>query len=276
MTGDAASELVFDGDLLRARVWWPGPAATTLYVTFRQRTRDPGTFSDFRAVRQALALGSAHLHVQSRWNDWYLNAETAALEAALRRLRTCFDSARALGFSMGGYAALRFAGALALDQALVISPQFTLDHHTLPEDRRYAEAGGFDARLGDLRVHARSDLTGVVVFDPFRRLDRLHANLISATMPGMALAPFCFGGHPATLAVGEVGGFGAVQRLSLCAPLSAQELVRLHRDLRARSRRYWRDRAALCLKHGRSAAAEAALERFEALDGPDDPQAFSG
>lgn len=262
---------MFEGDLLDARLWLPNSAAKTLYVTFRQRVADPGQFSDQGPGQRALAAGLAHLHIQTRWNDWYLNAETAALESALAALRLRFDTARAVGYSMGGYAALRFSAALALDQALVISPQFTLDSRIIPEERRYPEARRFDAVLGDLATFAKPDLNGVVLFDPSRRLDRLNAERIATVLPGMALARCAFGGHPATAALRDAGGFRQLQVLGQNAPLRAGDVIGLHRRLRARSLHYWHHRAEACLNRGRLAEAEAALSRAEALgDGAGD------
>jgi hypothetical protein len=265
-----AAETVFDGDLLRARLWWTDRKTTALYVTFRQWQPDPGSFSEPGRVQRALDAGLAHLHIQTRWNDWFLNAETPALETALRNLRARFLTARALGFSMGGYAALRFSSALRLNQALVISPQYTLDPHLVPEEDRYPEARTFDPIAGDLKTHARPDLNGVVVFDPFYRLDHLHARLIAQALPGVAMAKLPFGGHPGNAAIGQAGGFRALQRLSLGARLEPQDVVRLHRKLRGGSRRYWRERAEYCLRKGRLLAVAAALERAEALIGTDD------
>jgi hypothetical protein len=270
VTSGPTPEAVFDGDLLRARLWCPDRATTALYVTFRQWVEGPGSFSEPGLVQRALDAGLAHLHIQTRWNDWFLNAETPALEAALKALRARFLTARALGFSMGGYAALRFSAVLRLNQALVISPQVSLDPHRVPREDRYPEARTFDPIAGELRTHARPDLNGVVVFDPFYRLDHLHARLIAETLPGMASAKLCFGGHPGTSAIGHVGGFRALQRMSLGSRLQAQDVVRLHRKLRSGSMRYWRERAECCLRKGHLADVAVALERAEALAATDD------
>lgn len=265
MTPAAQPETVFDGDLLRARLWLPDRPTTALYVTFRPWVPDPGSFSDHRPVQRALIAGLAHLHIQTRWNDWFLNPETAALEAALKATRARFLTARALGFSMGGYATLRFSRALRLNQALVVSPQVSLDPAVVPEEDRYPEAASFDPVAGNLAAHARKDLTGVVVFDPFYRLDHLHARHITALLPGIARARLAFGGHPGTAALGHVGGFRPLQRLSLSSRLQASDVIRLHRDLRAGSMRYWRERAECGLRKHRLSATAAALERAEAL-----------
>ncbi len=197
------AERVFDGDLLLARLWLPDRPTTALYVTFRQWMPEPGQFDDRGRVQRALTAGLAHLHIQSRWNDWFLNPETPALEAALKATRARFLTARALGFSMGGYAALRYSRALRLNQVLLVSPQVSL---LVPDEDRYPEAAGFDPVAGDLATHARTDLKGVVAFDPTHGLDRLHACRIMALLPGIQPARLCFGGHPGTAAIGQAGG----------------------------------------------------------------------
>lgn len=256
---------VFDGDRLRAELWLPKTPATTLYVTFRQRVPDPGRFADDIPVRRALNEGLAHLRIQSRWNDWFLNAETPALEAALADLRSGYVAALALGYSMGGFGALRLARALGLDQVILVSPQFTLDRAILPAEKRYPEGKDFDGRLGNLAVHGKPDLAGLVLFDPFRRLDRMHADLITRAMPAIGRAPLSFGGHPATNALGQAGGFRALQAISLAPGATAREVVGLHRRLRAGSPRYWLNRAEGCRKAGRQAAADIAAARSALL-----------
>ena len=257
-----APERVFDGDLLQARLWHPDRPSTALYVTFRQWVPEPGAFDAHGCVQRALTAGLAHLHIQTRWNDWFLNRETAALETALQALRARFLTARALGFSMGGYGALRLSRALRLNQVLLVSPQVSLQ---LPGEDRYPEAADFDPVAGDLATHARPDLTGVVAFDPFHRLDACHARQVMQILPGIQPAALVFGGHPGTAALGQAGGFRALQRQSFSARLQARAVVALHRELRGTSLRYWRERADYLLRKSRTALAAAALDRAEAL-----------
>lgn len=268
MTTGQPPELIFDGELLQARLWLPDRPTTALYVTFRQWMPEPGRFDDRGRVQRALTAGLAHLHLQSRWNDWFLNCETTALEAALRSTRSRFLTARALGFSMGGYGALRVSKSLRLNRVLLVSPQVSL---LIPGEDRYPEAATFDPIAGDLAIHARKDLTGTVAFDPFYRLDALHARQIMTLLPGIAAAKLPFGGHPGTAALGHVGGFRTLQRLSLSSRLQAREVVALHRDLRRGSMRYWRERAEYLLRRDRLGHAAIALDRAEALASREDP-----
>ena len=104
-----------------------------------------------------------------------------------------------------------------------------------------------------------------MIFDPFRPLDRMHAALITGAMPAIARAPLPFGGHPATNALGERGGFRTLQSISLAPNASAADVVLLHRSLRSESPRYWLNRAEACRKAGKATAAETAAARAAAL-----------
>ena len=104
-----------------------------------------------------------------------------------------------------------------------------------------------------------------MAFDPTHALDRLHADRITALLPGIRPAKLSFGGHPGTAAIGQAGGFRALQRLSLSSRLSARNVVLLHRELRRTSARYWRERADRLLRAGRTTLAAQALDQAEAL-----------
>jgi hypothetical protein len=160
---------------------------------------------------------------------------------------------------------MRLARALKLDQVILVSPQFTLDRAILPAEKRYPEGKDFDVRAGNLAIHSKPDLAGIVIFDPFRPLDRMHAALITGTMPAITKARLPFGGHPATNALGERGGFRTLQAISLSPNASAADVVRLHRTLRSESPRYWLNRAEACRKAGKATAAQIAAARAAVL-----------
>ncbi|WP_417523488.1 alpha/beta fold hydrolase [Marinovum sp.] len=260
MTG----ERLFDGALIRATLFNPGQK--TLFVSFRQRLAAPGQFDDPRPVRSITAAGMSHLHLQSRWNDWYINDETTALEAALRAHAAGYDDACAMGFSMGGYAAFRFAEALRLRRVIAVSPQYSIAPEHVPFDRRYRDcAGGFDADLGDLSTRG-TDLQGVILADPFRPMDIRNAALISAAFPQVSLVRLAGGGHPATGVLREGGRFGKLQAQLTKKQVPAVRITMLHRRSRRQSPKYWRHLAAQAEKSGRRALAARALARAEALD----------
>ena len=258
------AEPVFAGDLLRADLFNAG--AEKLFVSFRQRLATPGAFDDPRPVRSFTDRGYAHLHLQARWNDWYINAETEALETALRTSCKRYGRVVAMGFSMGGYAALRFSAALGLRHLIAVSPQFTLSPRVLPQDRRYRDcAGGFDDALGDLAAHGRRQLSGAVLFDPFKPLDLLNAAMIAEVIPGLTLCRMSGSGHPASRVLREGGHFGALQRQLFHGQVDARAITDLHRASRRQSPLYWSQIADIATRHGRAGLADIAAARAAAL-----------
>ncbi|TNF18195.1 MAG: alpha/beta hydrolase [Rhodobacteraceae bacterium] len=264
---------LFDGDLIRASVFNPGQRR--LFVSFRQRLDTPGAFADPRPVRSFTGKGMTHLHLQARWNDWYINAETEALESVLADFARGFDHACAMGFSMGGYAVFRFAAALRLAQVIAVSPQYSIAPAHVPFDRRYRDcAAGFDADLGDL-ARRGTDLSGVILADPFRPLDLGNARLIQAAFPALRLARLAAGGHPATGVLGEAGRFGKLQAQLTKAEVPLRRVLMLHRNARRQSVKYWRHLAQRARKTGHGALADEALRRAAQLQAQTSGQSAS-
>ncbi|MBV2358505.1 alpha/beta hydrolase [Thalassococcus sp. CAU 1522] len=249
----------FDGALLNGTLFNPGQSR--LFVSFRQRIGDPGNFEKARAVHRYAANGFTHLHLQSRWNDWYVNAETPALERALEAFSAQFESVCAMGFSMGGYAALRLAGPLRLCHLLAISPQYSIAKVHVPFDRRYrAEARGWDAEAGDLACRG-TDVRGAVLIDPFRPLDLANAELIAAAFPNLTVVRLPCGGHPATRALRQGGKLGWLQDQLAQGVPDPRAIGRSHRAVRRDSESYWRHLQALAKHRGRSTLAETARKQ---------------
>lgn len=257
--------LLFDGARLRATVFHPAVATGNLIVSFRHRVVEPGTYGAPTAIGRFVDRGWTHLHIESRYNDWYVNAETQPLSAVLAPFTAGFQHVAGMGFSMGGYACLRLSAALNLAEAVVVSPQYSIHPDVVPFEKRYlTEAEGFDRGLGALDGHARSGLRGVVIFDPFRRLDLGHARLIAAALPDLALCRYCFGGHPATGVLRETVKFAAVQELVLRRQLQRAAVLALHRANRAASPRWWRALAKRAEKTGHHNLSQTAWPRLPA------------
>lgn len=261
-------ETLFDGDLLRASVFRPTKPNRAMIVTFRHRVPDADAFSDPKPRQRFVDAGWTHLHIQSRFNDWFANADTVDLCAVLSDFAPGFTHRAGIGFSMGGYGVLRFSGPLALDEVVAISPQVSIAPMVVPFDTRFrAEAESFDPALGDLATHARLDLKGVVIFDPFRALDRQNADMIGAVLPGLALCRYGFGGHPAMGVLRETISFGPLMSLVLHRKLTRPAVLALHRDNRAKSAFWWKSLSRRATMSGRKALAARALRRGKSLGG---------
>lgn len=247
-------ERLFDGALLRADLFRPD--RKRLFVSFRQRVGAPGSFELARPVRAFTARGYAHLHIQSLWNDWFINAETVALEAALRALSGRFRRVVSMGFSMGGYGALRFSGALGISQVIAVAPQVSIAPKVVPFDLRYrAEARNFDPALGDLATHGARGLRGVVLCDPFVANDLAHARMAQAFFPGLRICRLAGGGHPPTRVLRQGGAFPAMQAALAQGEVRPEALIALHRAARRVSPSYHLHMARIAARHGREALA---------------------
>lgn len=233
-----AERRLFDGSHLRASLFADG-GESGLFVTFRHRLSEDGTFAEARPLAKARGAGMAHLFVQSRANDWFINPETPDLEAALEPLARRHVRRVAMGFSMGGYGALRFARVLGLQQVALISPQVSIDPGQVPWDPRYrADSQGFNPDLGDLARRAAPGLKGVLIYDPFRPLDARHAARIAALFPALHLTRYALGGHPATRVLGEGAGVGPLQARLIDGGLTRAGALALHRRARRGSQLY--------------------------------------
>ncbi|WP_224826442.1 alpha/beta hydrolase [Cognatishimia sp. MH4019] len=204
------AELVFADDRLRATLH--ALDARRLVVTFDNRKLGKADFEPRDPARNFLNAGFAQLHIETKANDWFINASTPALEVALAKLRGRFHQVKAIGFSMGGYGALRLSGALGIDEVALISAQISIDRAVVPFETRYKrEAKRFSAETGALDS-ANPNLGGVICYDPFHRLDSAHAALIAAAFPKIKRVPMALGQHPATNILREQRAIGKVQK----------------------------------------------------------------
>lgn len=176
-------------------------------VTFESFHDDEGFDRTGFGEEFFLAHGIGAIHVLTRTNRWYQYRE---MPAALRAIRAALGTAQRVltyGSSMGGYAAIRFAGALGADAVLALSPQYSIDRRRVPFERRWLEE---QRRIGRTRERAiESNARVVIAYDPRFAQDRRHIDLIAAEAPVVRL-PLPFGGHP-------VGGF--LVELGLLQPL---------------------------------------------------------
>ncbi len=226
---------VYDGAHLRATLH--NAHHCKLMVTFDFRKKGKSDFGPDAASRGFDRAGFAQLMIKTRANDWFINDDTPQLLTILPDIAQEFDAVHLLGFSMGGYGALRFAKVLRADHLIAVSPQISIAREVVPFDRRYRDAAsGFDPVAGT--VPPQNAVAGAVVFDPFVRNDRLHAELIARDFPQLQVIRLPFGGHPATRVLRDGGKAGIIQRaaMGLAAPAS---IAKAHKALRRASAPYW-------------------------------------
>lgn len=257
---------VFDGDHLRASLAAaPDGATGKLMVTFDFRQVGKTDFAPANVSASFAKAGFAQLSIKTRANDWFINPDTRTLDSALANLATGFDEVRCLGYSMGGYGAFRFAGALRAKSVVAVSPQVSIHPDEVPFDRRYrAESRGFDLIEGSLSARGIDDLTGLVLYDPFVRPDGIHAKRLAALFPRLCFARLGFGGHPATRVLRASGKAWTVQKAALDPQSGRTTVLQAHRQGRRTTEPYWRKLADYAMSD-RPHLAQIALARAAGL-----------
>ncbi len=221
-----------------------GDPSGKLIVTFDHWSHGKSGFGPWNQGKFWAKQGFSQLSIKTARNDWFVNDDTARLEAALRETSARFQRIHALGFSMGGYAALRLSAALKPTRVLLVSPQFSVwrEHagNSLWCDR-YEGSG--TASQGALADHGDPKLTGDLVYDPFDVEDALHARLCLRTFENLTPVPLPFAGHPAHQAMSDCGQFRTFQKAGISRQSSAQDIRKGFKSIRRTSDRYQKNLA---------------------------------
>ncbi len=246
------------------------PAGRPAVVTFdclgdwHGRPDHPGFGGDF-----FLKEGVPAVHVLPSGNHWYHYATTAAALAAARDAVAGASRIVTYGSSMGGYAAIRFAGALGSATALALSPQYSIDPARVPFERRWPQEGR--------SIRWRAELDGpiagprpILVYDP-RGPDARHARLIARDVEADRIR-LPWGAHPVGTILLDTGLLQPLVRAVLADTLDAAAFERQARPLLPGSAVWWLERARqqpfwLAVRAVRFARRAVALA-------PDDPLAL--
>jgi len=185
------------------------------------------TFNHWRAGRSGFdpvapeswitARGLGHLRIQTAANDWYLNPDLVAAQAALRNARDRIGQTRLFGMSMGATGALRFGAALRAEVGLLISPSLPrkiLDAETL---RRAAEGPRY-----------------TFIYDPKITVDVWSATVLEELLPGSKLVSLAGGGHPATGTIHRAGRFNLVRDAATGETPDVTAIIHAHRRIAER------------------------------------------
>lgn len=154
--------------------------------------------------------GFSLLGLMASRKDWYRNADTPALIAALRDAGVFARFRRVvfIGASMGGFAALAYAPMVPGAAVLAFSPQSSLSRSIAPFERRYRFAARkwdwSDPAFLDAAEAGRTGAEVTLVYDPLVAEDRAHAQRIVGA--GVRHVPVPLMGHRAIRQIKEVGG----------------------------------------------------------------------
>ncbi|WBV42592.1 hypothetical protein [Pseudoroseomonas cervicalis] len=210
-------------------------------------------------------LGVSVLGLVDQGAAWYPQAEMARLLPALREVLAGHRRVVLYGFSMGAYAALKYAAALRADAVLAFSPQYSVHPEDVGDFDLRRSRQDFDPALHEgMRITA-ADVSGqaLLFHDPLFAEDARHAALIAAAAP-VQLVPTPLSAHDSVRFAAEAGWVEPLLRAAL------QEVPRGARGLAPRPvpeallRRHIRPRRLRSLQYGLGLAETLGARRGEA------------
>jgi hypothetical protein len=244
------SQRIFDGAHLRADLYGRGEKG--LFVTFDNWRIKRAGFPDLGPIQTALDMGFANLMISTAANDWFINAELDDLRQTLASCAAGYPVVRAMGFSMGGFAALNLSAALNIDYAVLFAPQRAVQSETVPFERRWRADAAQITVADDLPRHLNPALRGVLICDPFHSpAERQHLRAIQALAPAMAIAPLPFSGHPPMAVITAGRAYRQVLAATIAGALVANDLRDLHRSHREDCPAYLDKMLAVMRRRGR-------------------------
>lgn len=217
------------------------------------------------------------LAVKCARNNWFQDLSREALAELIGALPARYDQIVTYGSSMGGYAALYFAGCVgaAAVTAIALSPQFSVDPAVPPHEPRWkGDAAAIQFAHQPLGGVMRDDaitmpaLRWHVVYDP-RTADAAHLSLMQEAAPrNVVPVPVAHSGHPSAFMLAESGALSTIfDRIVAGEPPRVRDLVAKNK---ATSPSYLFTLAQACDASGRPATASALYDRVSRLtDRPD-------
>ncbi len=238
-----------------------GNRGGTVIVTFGSYTNDPSLDRPGFAEEFLARAGIDAIHVINRHNRWYQHPERNTALAAVAAAVRAYDRAITYGSSMGGYAALRYAGACGADTAVTLSPQFSVDPRVVPWEIRWQPDVARTTFAEPDYVPADRQY---VFYDPRVPLDDRHVALIAAH--GTAdLIPVPYGGHPVGALLVETGALQAAIRGIVAGDFDPRDVRRQVRRERSASQHQYFVLARHCTPRHPGFALRL-LERAEEIE----------
>lgn len=189
-----------------ATVRWRGGDrnANQCVVTFSSYSYVPDLDRPGFAEAFLYKAGIDAIHVVARDNRWYDMDGLGDMLGVVAARASKYGHVATYGSSMGGFAALHFAGHVGANTAVALSPQFAVDRATVPFEtrwRREARQVRFPA------VGSRPAPMQYIFYDPHHRLDSLHVARFRDHGPVREMK-IAFGGHPAGTVLAQCGLLG--------------------------------------------------------------------
>ncbi len=181
-------------------------------------------------------LGFSVVDIISKRPNWYPADDMAAIIPVItKRIKGRFTQVINIGFSQGGYGALKFSKAFGATTTIALSPQFSLDPRVV---KHGALSEHFDSRLNIGMAISGQDCSNraFVLFDPYQSSDRVHVEALRAEL-AITEVEVPFAGHATGRLIHTVAGLKRV-----IANCSAGDVASL-RAFIAENRRLNPDRA---------------------------------
>ncbi len=169
-------------------------------------------------------MGFSILDIVTRTPNWFPAKDMAILlPSVLAHLAERFPLRATLGFSQGGYGALKFSRVLGASTTMAFSPQFSIDQ-SIVQTPRFARFFRDDLHLGMAIGLHDCACPAFVFYDPYDPQDRRHVELIREQAEIVEIR-LPFAGHATgqlfatperlrvLLAVGQAGDRAAMVRL---------------------------------------------------------------
>ncbi|MDJ0390416.1 tetratricopeptide repeat protein [Roseomonas sp. E05] len=258
-------EIIAESPMLRA--YFLQGRGDTLLLTFTGLGFDTTQLQrrQFAARSVAEKLGLPAIGVVAKEPNWFPQHEMALLTPAILRTSQNFRRVVAYGFSMGGYAALKYSRAFAADYVIAFSPQWSIDPAIAPWETSYVRYlrpfhKGMEIGPGDVSGSI------YIVYDDLHA-DTKNANKIAEVAPVNRIVARHLG-HATWDAMLSSAAMGRLIQHVIDGDVAAvRHFIRRRRRSVARfESTVWLARARHCLGKRRFQEAERAARR--ALDCP--------
>jgi Flp pilus assembly protein TadD len=194
-------------------------------VTFADLTFRPDGHTIW-GQEPAAKLGLPAIGFVAKRENWFpaasMRRAAPAVRAVLQQPALCY------GYSMGGYAALKYARLLGVSRALGVCPQASISPADLPTDKRFHKFHNRASHAGMRLTRDEAPEFGVLMADPYHPEDRLNADMLVAD-GGLHWLRTPFVGHAAIWLLTETGFLRQVMDKILMADMPG-----LRSGLRAR------------------------------------------
>jgi len=180
--------------------------------------------------------GWSHLGIYAQASTWFRDQPLIEFLEGLKEqgFFRRFDAVSLAGTSMGGFAALAFAGLSPGSTVVAFSPQTTLDTNLVPWEHRFAKgrAADWSLKYSDAADHVSSAGKAYIIYDPFMESDKKHVERLSGEnivlLRGFGI------GHKSALLLNRMGHLKTVMERGVSnelLPAKFYELMRSRKDI---------------------------------------------